>query len=351
VRLVYHPNYNISFFGIENLHLSIPRYTEPISMKRLLLLFLLCTLTAGLSHAQLNLSKDSTLAFATVEEGRQILTTRDDFVRAMSPFDRAARVKTAKEVTEADFLAYVGQHTLAWDEDEKQKLTAAYATIQEKIRSYDLPFPKTVLLLKTTGLEDSDACYTRSHAIILPKSTLKKSTDELTKVLGHELFHVLSRANPALKEKLYAAIGFLKCDEAVFPAELRARKITNPDAPLNDHCILLKLAEQEVWAVPILYSRTEKYAPDSGKGFFSYFEFRLLVAPRPDFPGSKPSVFGSTQLVPMEKTTGFFEQVGRNTKYIIHPEEILADNFEILISGRKATTPEVTEKIESILKR
>ena len=31
---------------------------------------------------------------------------------------------------------------------------------------------------------------------------------------------------------------------------------------------------------------------------------------------------------------GFAEQVGTNTDYIIHPEEILADNFVFLINGR-----------------
>ena len=38
------------------------------------------------------------------DEARRILTTRDDFIRALSPFDRAARVKTDKDVSEKEFL-------------------------------------------------------------------------------------------------------------------------------------------------------------------------------------------------------------------------------------------------------
>jgi hypothetical protein len=35
-----------------------------------------------------------TIDFTTVAQGRELLTTRDDFVMRMSPLDRAARMKT-----------------------------------------------------------------------------------------------------------------------------------------------------------------------------------------------------------------------------------------------------------------
>jgi hypothetical protein len=39
-------------------------------------------------------------------------------------------------------------------------------------------------------------------------------------------------------------------------------------------------------------------------------------------------------LVELKDLQGFFERVGRNTQYLIHPEEILADNFAIAIAGK-----------------
>jgi hypothetical protein len=43
--------------------------------------------------------------------------------------------------------------------------------------------------------------------------------------------------------------------------------------------------------------------------------------------------------------------VGRNTDYIIHPEEILADNFALLMSGASgAPSPEIIKKLEEVLK-
>jgi hypothetical protein len=47
---------------------------------------------------------------------------------------------------------------------------------------------------------------------------------------------------------------------------------------------------------------------------------------------------------------GFAEQVGRNTTYIIHPEEILADNFVLLIDGRiNLPTQRVVEEMGKVL--
>jgi len=321
-------------------------------MKRLFL-FLLCTLAAGLSHAQLNLTKDTTLTFATVEEGRQLLTTRDDFIQRLSPFDRSARLKTDKEISEAEFLKFVSQNVLAWDETEKQRITSALENIQAKVQALNLPFPKSISLIKTTGSEEGGAPYTRARAIILPKSSLTGPLAKLQQTLCHELFHILSRANPELKAQLYGVIGFVRCDEVAFPASLRSRKITNPDAPLNDHGILLQHEGKDVWAVPFLFSRTEKYDPARGGEFFNYLQLQFLISERTlATPNAKPSFTSPTaKLVELGQLTGFYEQVGRNTQYIIHPEEILASNFVMLVLGSSTSpSPEIIQRMETVLK-
>ena len=49
---------------------------------------------------------------------------------------------------------------------------------------------------------------------------------------------------------------------------------------------------------------------------------------------------------------GLYEQVGRNTGYLIHPEEILADTFALLFRApAKIASPEVPTRIERILRR
>jgi hypothetical protein len=51
-----------------------------------------------------------------------------------------------------------------------------------------------------------------------------------------------------------------------------------------------------------------------------------------------------------EQISGFIEQVGQNTSYLIHPEEILADNFALLVLGMEdVPSPEILKRIRAIL--
>ena len=304
-------------------------------------------------QAQMTLGEGITISFASVAEGRRLLTSRDEFVERMSPFDRAARLKTDKDVTERQYLEFVGQSVLEWNAAEKQKISSAFQGIHKTLESMALPFPKNVLIVKTTGKEEGGAAYTRTNAIVLPEGELEAPGAEMQKTICHELFHILTRANPDLREKLYAAIGFAKCSEVAFPPELKSRKITNPDAPRNDHCIRVKVAVKEQWAIPILFSSAEKYDVAGGGEFFNYLQFQLLLVDRSNVGSTvRPLLDGQkSKIVDIQQVSGFFEQVGKNTGYIIHPEEILADNFALLVLGRRnLPSSEIIEKIQAILK-
>jgi hypothetical protein len=314
--------------------------------------FLLLAPTFAL--AQVTLGQGSTVVFATVDEGKKILTSHDDFVQRMSPFDRAARMKTDKDVSEEDYLKFVGTNVLAWDDSEKREIISAFQGVQAQLEALSLPFPKKVLIVKTTGSEEGGAAYTRANAIVFPKAPVSKDMTEIQKVICHELFHILSRANPDLREELYAAIGFVKCDEVAFPSELRRRKITNPDAPRNDHWVHLQAGTQDCEAIPILFSSSEKYDPRRGGEFFGYLQFQFLLVERNDDSATVTPIYDgqNPKLVSIEQVSGFYEQVGRNTGYIIHPEEILADNFALLVlQERNVSSPLVIKKLEGILKK
>jgi hypothetical protein len=334
--------------------LSFLSFSKEVDMKRLcLFIFVICVLTSELSYAQISIGSGTTVLFATVDEAKEVLTRRDDFVGCMSPFDRAARMKTDADISENQYLEFVGNNVLAWGDAEKQKVISALQGIQPRLKVLSLPFPKKVFMAKTTGNEEGGAAYTRANTIVFPKDDLTAPISKIQKVICHELFHILSRANPELREKCYAAIGFVKCDEIEFPVTLKSRKITNPDAPRNDHCIRLKVDGNATWAIPILFSNVEKYDRIRGGEFFSYLQFRFLLVERyGNSPTVKP-VYESQRpkLAAMEQISGFIEQVGGNTEYIIHPEEILADNFALLVlSERKVSSPEIIRKLEKILK-
>ena len=210
-----------------------------------------------------------------------------------------------------------------------------------------LPLPPTIVFIKTTGQEEGNAGYTRENAIVLPRRLLGSPAAELQKLLAHELFHIASRASPALAPLLYEAIGFRPCGEAEFPESLAARKITNPDAPRNDYCIRVMLDGEEVSATPILFSRSDTYDGARGGEFFEYLQLALLLRTEPapeTTEGPAPRVVG------LRDVSGFFEQVGRNTQYIIHPEEILADNFALLVlAPPTVASPDVLARVRGAL--
>jgi hypothetical protein len=300
------------------------------------------------SFGEVKMSDNTSVNFITPERGKQILGTPDEFVKHMSPFDRAARLKTDRNVSEEEYLNFVKENVLPWSQDEQSKIEAALSALRPKFERLNLPFPKVIYMIKTTGKEEGQAAYTRSNAIVFPESVLAYIPEQIQKLICHELFHVLTRGNFKMRERLYNAIGFEKCEEPDFPPLLKSRKITNPDAPLNDHCIQVQLDGKAVWVVPVLFSTMEKYDVKRGGEFFNYLQFQfLIVTKNRNSDNAIPADAGkSPALLKVEQITGFFEQVGRNTGYIIHPEEILADNFTLLVQQvSDPPSPQILKKM------
>ncbi|MGN6546783.1 MAG: hypothetical protein ACTHK7_17135 [Aureliella sp.] len=299
--------------------------------------------------------------FSSAADARAELSTRDAFVSRMSPFDRSARLKTDKPVDEATYLEFAGNQALEWSSQDQKRITAAIKALNAKLLPLHLNFPAEIRFIKTTGLEEGAAAYTRGTAIILPKKMLSRPAPQLQSLVCHELFHILSRHDAELRQRLYRAIGFEPCAELELPESLQKRRITNPDAPIDNHCIKIKTTaidgkSQEQWAVPILTSTADKYDTARGGEFFDYLIFKLILVDRAAGGANAQKktmpilADGQPVLIDPHEAGGLMEQIGRNTDYIIHPDEILADNFVILVLGSsKIASPEVLERIRAAL--
>ena len=292
------------------------------------------------------------IRFASVKEGQEILRTRDGFIRRLSPFDRAARLKTDREVSEPEFLNFVSGEVIAWSGADREKVEQAFERVRPSLDEFPLNWPESVLFVHTTGEEEGGAAYTRGKAVILPRTRLDQSPEKLAQLVAHELFHVLSRHDRELRDRLYRVIGFERCSEVELPDSLARRRITNPDAPVNAHRIRVQKEGRRFWAVPVLYSKSDRYDPLQGGSFFKYLQFRLLLEDV-EAGRSAPATPADSapRLVEVKEVSGFFEQIGRNTSYIIHPEEILAVNFALIVTGEtEFPSPEVAESIRSVLR-
>src|SRR5689334_2281904 len=111
-------------------------------------------MSGGVAIAETRISDRTVVEFATVEAGRRVLTAEDEYVVRLSPFDRAARLKTDREVGVQEYLAFVGRNVLPWADAERHKLEAILEGLRPRLEPYAAALPKTVLLIKTTGAEE-----------------------------------------------------------------------------------------------------------------------------------------------------------------------------------------------------
>ena len=285
--------------------------------------------------------------FATQAQSAAFLGTRDDYVAHLTPLDRAMRLRTDEAVSESAFLDHASKSALDWTEADKASLQTHITKIIATLNTLHVPVPKEVLLIKTNGTEEGHASYTRGDAIVLPEVIVDGTEDGLLWILAHELFHVVSRQNPALREQLYAAIGFNKVDPFVLPADVAQRLISNPDVAANDHFVRVTVDDEDVCAVPLLTFRGDKYDLLQGGEFFDYMQVRFLVSRH--IADRKDGMPEDLRVVPRNRVYGFQRQVGENTGYTIDPEEIVAENFALLVTGlKRALSPVIQDRIRAV---
>jgi len=171
------------------------------------------------------------------------------------------------------------------------------------------------------------------------KSDPAKAEKELTKLFLHELHHVLTRANQDKMDAYFALIGFKPC-AFVEPAKMREMRLTNPDAPEYGHYAPVSVQGTD-GLIPYL-SVTGAYNPDIGGSLGSHMDFGLLRVSVKD--GRCEAADVTPQFI--SPVPDFMDLIGKNTGYIIHPEETLADNFvHYVMKTEGLPNPEIPEAV------
>ena len=302
----------------------------------------------AVGSAEPTFTKDHWIHFTTVAEPKAILANQDIYIQGLSPFERAAKIKQAGPVSTDQYINFIKDQAIEWTDEDKAKLREVIAAAKPKLTRFAKHLPERIDLIKTTGNDEGAAPYTRGTSIILPRRRAGQSAKGLERLFYHELFHIISRGSPKLRDQLYRIIGYEKCGVVLLPGDMMSRRISNPDAPVVEHCIQVSKDDKSYWAAPVLFSRTPKYDPETGGTFFRYLEFRLMRIDRKSAKATLKN--GKPVFFKPDEVEGFFEQIGRNTSYIIHPEETLANNFVHLMTGKQdLKNPEIPKKIEAIL--
>ena len=99
----------------------------------------------------------------------------------------------------------------------------------------------------------------------------------------------------------------------------------------------------------LLLTFAERYGvPYDGKTLFDYLKVGLVPLNGDFVPVQKA---GKTIIYALDEAEDFYTQVGKNTNYLIHPEEIMADNFAFTLIGKKdLANPEIIQNVQKVLK-
>ena len=314
-----------------------------LGLTRVLFLFLALSFYLRASAQNLELGPDTHLVFTGVEDAKRILATRDDYLVNMTPFDREIRMKTNGEVSESEFVAFLTNSVRAWSAADSNRLTRVLSNVTVKLAPWHLPFPSTIQLIKTDGREEFGFYYTRQNAVVFPATAIRGTGSD---IVLHELFHVLSRQNPALRTNLYKILGFTRINDIPIPAGLEQHQVLNPDGVENGWLITVTNRGTALPVVPSLYVPANM-SPDKLGNPLDYF--RLMVVTNVANSWKPVVVSGQPRMLRIGEVTGYYEQIGSNTDYLIHPDEILAENFVQLINGKtNVPTPRILKEMERL---
>jgi hypothetical protein len=242
---------------------------------------------------------------------------------------------------------------LTWTDEERHKLEPLLEPLERFLAGLKWKPGHRILLAKVADRLEDGMPHTRANAIMLPESVLREATaGALAYFLAHETFHVLSRDDAALREELYAAIGFHPCAKVEVPRPLANLRVTNPDAPHSRHTIRVRWRGQVVEALPFVQFAADDIDPR--EGFKTQMRTTWLLMEHA-LDGCR--MRAPAEGVPPDELEGLWDQIGRNTRYVLHPEEALADNFALLYftsragGPTKVPSPEVLQRMLKILRR
>ncbi len=240
----------------------------------------------------------------------------------------------------ADYKRFLQEDVVSFSAAEQKELDAVFKLAFDLCQKINPGiYPENLQLIKSKGAPYGAATfYTRDNSIVIPAGLLAPGKIPLIlDVALHEIFHIFSRYHKTRRDELYALIGFKPVEKEllVLPDSLKNRLLLNPDG--IDYGYLMKLQTPEgknIQALPLIVSKKTKFDP-LDPTFFSYLQFDLYQI-KPPFV-RRIEVLAKANgrsTIDFQQLPSFFEQIKDNTGYIIHPDEIMADNF-VLIAMRQ----------------
>jgi hypothetical protein len=280
-------------------------------------------------------TKESKLAEIASKSQTAFLITKEDdekFFFKLQAIDVAVQLKNNSFLNNknylADYRAFLKSQALEFSKAEAESMASIMNEVYTDLKTINPKFLVPVSICKIdVGHYGSNVFYTRGNAIFIPQNVLNPiDKASLKRVLFHEMWHILSEAFPDLKTKLYGTIGFEKNTSSIkYPPLLKKRLLTNPDGAHDNYFLTLKGKK----VLPIILSKHDSYKSEIPE-FTSYIQFELYNI---NENGEVETNQDMTTTVSTDQYNDFFANIKDNTDYIIHPDEIIADNFVLAVTN------------------
>ena len=309
-------------------------------MTRLFTFVFLFSFTGSFATSTFFTFQNSTIQLADSAAAAIFISTSDGHAESFSTFDMHGRFQDNNNHTAAEYYQFATTQMRSWDTNEEQKIRQSFTSIAKYCadNKINLKLPDTILFIKSTCKEEFGAGgYTRRNGIII------NETEHLTTGLtAHELFHVLSRNDTKLRDKIYATIGFKPCNKISVTEAMQGLNITNPDCPTIAHYVTIN--DEDL--VLVLHSKRDY---DGGHVFENdYIDISLLKLA--GTTNKTPLIKdGEAVTYKLEEKFELFGIIGTNTMYVLHPEEVCAENFAALVTEKNVREPKYLELMKKLL--
>lgn len=285
--------------------------------------------------------------------------SKDGFFEKISIADLQIQMKITKPGRKRDDLLaqykqFLSTEVMNWTPKEKQALYILFDSIRLMCNALNPKlYPSNLALVKIrTNHYGPDVYYTRGNMIMVPENALNvEDFNTLKPVMIHELFHVVSRYQDRLRDSLYGLIGFHpKKFEPSICDDLKERILTNPDGTNLGYTINLG---NGIEASTVIYSTSMTYNPKKPR-FFEYLHFDLFEYKVKNGLATLECGNDFSSTLAPSSMPNFFNQIKDNTQYIIHPDEIMAENFKIALmthssKDREDFSKEGKELLEAVI--
>jgi hypothetical protein len=290
---------------------------------------------------------------ATKEEGVEYLMSNTEYFDGFTQNDLDYKMQKTG-ATKDEYLEFCGQQVVDFTDNDIEILDQAMADIEKSMAKQGIVLPKidTIVFIKTTMNEEYGAdAYTHGTQIYLGENIFSIGKSDVAgyksfkQLVCHEIFHCLTRCNPEFRKEMYKIIGFNVQDEDfVIPPSVEEYFISNPDVEHHNAYAAFDINGKKTDCFMALI--TTKHFEKPGEDYFKNHDVALIPTD------------GSDTYYSYSEASNFYDLLGKNTEYVIDPEECMADNFAYAVcygklgqSGRGYESPELIDNILSYLQK